>query len=101
MSEDDNPRPLNEPGYRKNAVETFLALLAASVRIAEHQRESAQPVQVRSDLQFRLRESPMLQGLNEQERQDLDNMAFFLGVALESEALRIVEEENPDDDSSH
>lgn len=53
MSGDDDSRPLNEPGYRKNAVETFLTLLAASVRnVAGSEPESERRAQVQSDLQF-------------------------------------------------
>ena len=96
MSGDDTPWPLNELGYRKNAVETFLALLAVSVRISRHQPESEQPAQVRDELQYRLRESPALNRLTAPEREDLDEMAFFLETALKSEHLRIADE-NPED----
>ena len=89
----DNTRPpLNEPGFRRNAVQSLLTLLAVSIRISETLPDTGQSATVRDDLQYRLRESPVLARLTEHERQDLEEMVFFLETALESETLQIAGE---------
>ena len=100
MSEDDARTPLNESGYREDAVHAFLLLLAVSLRQAETPSATAPAATVRDDLAFRLRESPVLGRLTELERQDLDDMREVLETALESETLKVADL-NPDDDSVH
>ena len=90
MSETACP-PLNEPGYRKGAVEILLTLLAVSIRTSATQTASAPLSTVRDDLLYRLRESPALGRLTAPERQDLDDMREFLKVALKSDSLRIAD----------
>ena len=92
MPDECVPSSLNEQSYRKSAVDAFLVLLAASIRISEERHGTEQPLRTRDDLYFRLRQSPFLNQLSAPARQDLDEMRDFLEYALKSEHLRIADE---------
>ena len=89
---DDARPPLNEPGFRENAVQVLLTLLAVSIRISETLPDTGRSAKVRDEMQYRLRESPALGRLTVLERQHFDEMVFFLETALESDELRVADE---------
>lgn len=100
MSGDDTAPPLNEPGYRKEAVEALLLLFAATIRAEEASSKSQQYANLRGHVLFRVRESPVVAQLDERDREDFDEMVRVLVLMLESETLRVADL-NPDDDSVH